>query len=239
MKVANVIAQGARLGKVYLQKGVIKFEDWADAMLEHMGDSVKDYLKRIYNQVAGDDELPIDLIEQMDSRRAVHEFDLDSFYDEELSVEDELFESFKEQLQGEGFKDNAALKALVAEVNEIKVSEVTQEQLKEAQELLESAVTELLADIPLKTEAGFKQAVELYKKLPLLNVKSSKSATNQAYSTPAPLAWLANSFADVQGGDTSLDNSSGNGALLAFSDKARPRPMILTRTGLSVWNGWG
>lgn len=63
-------------------------------------------------------------------------------------------------------------------------------------------------------EEIFDKMVDLYERHPRLMVRTSTSATDQAFSTPAPLAWIANVTANVRAGDTTLDSSAGNGMLL-------------------------
>lgn len=68
-------------------------------------------------------------------------------------------------------------------------------------------------------EAKFDQLKSLYESQPILGVRTSTSMAEQAYSTPAPLAWLANVIANVGENDTVYDSSAGNGMLLLGANK--------------------
>ena len=59
---------------------------------------------------------------------------------------------------------------------------------------------------------------DLYARQPRLAVRTGTSMRQQAYSTPAPLAWAASIFADVEPGDAVYDSSAGNGMLLIGAD---------------------
>lgn len=66
--------------------------------------------------------------------------------------------------------------------------------------------------------AAFNALVDLYNRQPNLNAKTSTSKINQAYSTPAPLAFAAQMLADVQDADTVYEPTGGNGMLLTATD---------------------
>ena len=228
----RLVTAGVKLGKNYMEQGIIKFADWADAMLDALDESILPHLKTIYNQIAGDESLSDEVMDAMDSRRDVKYFDLDSLYEDESFTPkeqekydaggDALFNAFKQRLKGEGFKDNHALKAELARLTHKTPAEITPEMMKSAQEMLETAATELLRESGLNyTEHAYNKAVELYKKLPLLNVRSSTSSINQAYSTPAPLSWLASAYSEVFDSRSVLDTTAGNGALLAFASPGK------------------
>lgn len=60
----------------------------------------------------------------------------------------------------------------------------------------------------------FDQLVDLYERQPNLSVRSSTSVANQAYSTPAPLAYVASELAGITNKTTVLEPTAGNGMLL-------------------------
>lgn len=68
------------------------------------------------------------------------------------------------------------------------------------------------------TNAIYDRLVDLYGRQPNLAVRTSTSMAQQAYSTPAPLAYLASSLADVQPGQKVYDSAAGNGMLLLAAD---------------------
>jgi hypothetical protein len=61
----------------------------------------------------------------------------------------------------------------------------------------------------------FDKLLDLYDRQPNLAVRTSTSMSQQAYSTPAPLAFVAKILADVGPKDVVFDSSAGNGMLLA------------------------
>ena len=89
-------------------------------------------------------------------------------------------------------ENNAALRKMVAEFDG---KEVDNYRLKEAQEMLEAAIARHSRDIVTSNHNGdastFNQLVDSYNKQPNLNIRTSTSVENQAYSTPAPLAFVA------------------------------------------------
>ena len=72
-------------------------------------------------------------------------------------------------------------------------------------------------------EAIYRHIVDLYATQPLLNVQNTTSITNQAYSTPLPIAYLSGLLARVANTTTVLEPTAGNG-LLAIT--ANPKNVI-------------
>ncbi|NBS69873.1 hypothetical protein EBT31_13310, partial [bacterium] len=60
----------------------------------------------------------------------------------------------------------------------------------------------------------YDQLVNLYERQPNLSVRSSTSVANQAYSTPAPLAYVASELAGITNKTSVLEPTAGNGMLL-------------------------
>jgi hypothetical protein len=122
---------------------------------------------------------------------------------------------------GRGPKDYNALKKLVAEFDG---TEPTQLRMKEGQEAYEAMLNRVASEIVLKNEGGsretFDRMVNLYEKQPNLSIRTSTSIDNQAYSTPLPLAFIADRFAGIGKGVSVYEPTAGNGALLIASDQA-------------------
>ena len=84
---------GVKTGAKLVEKGALKFADWADSMLglfERHGVSDKDatpYLKRVY--LATKAEVSDEHFEQMDSDRDVRAFDIDTLLEEESEEQEE------------------------------------------------------------------------------------------------------------------------------------------------------
>ncbi len=63
-------------------------------------------------------------------------------------------------------------------------------------------------------ERAFASLVDLYNRQPRLGSRTSASVAEQAYSTPAPLAYVASRLAGIDGKTTVLEPTAGNGMLL-------------------------
>lgn len=95
--------------------------------------------------------------------------------------------------------------------------ETTPDGKKESEEQIEQAaivaarnIAQTVSD-PLE---AYRQIVKLYEAQPRLGTRTVTSKVNQAYSTPAPLAYLAGQLADLKGGETIAEPTAGNGMLL-------------------------
>lgn len=114
---------------------------------------------------------------------------------------------------GEMPKDNPALKKIV-EAYDKKPAEPV--RMKQAQEALEVAIVSHARSVvgegagPRET---FDKLVKLYDSQPNMNVRTSTSIENQAYSTPAPLAYLADKLAGVGKNTRLYEPTAGNGML--------------------------
>jgi len=61
---------------------------------------------------------------------------------------------------------------------------------------------------------AYRELVRLYSEQPRLGTRTVTSKTNQAYSTPPPLAYLAGRLADLRNGKVIAEPTAGNGMLL-------------------------
>src|SRR5262249_2074992 len=64
----------------------------------------------------------------------------------------------------------------------------------------------------------YRALVDLSKRQPKLNVRTSTSVANQAYSTPVPIAYVASRLAGIDENTTVDEPTAGNGALLIAAD---------------------
>ncbi|WP_088429343.1 hypothetical protein [Halomicronema hongdechloris] len=71
------------------------------------------------------------------------------------------------------------------------------------------------------THDTYDRLVDLHDRQPALNVRSSTSVLQQAYSTPIPIAFLASSLAGVTPDKTVYEPTAGHGALLLGTDPAK------------------
>jgi hypothetical protein len=88
---------------------------------------------------------------------------------------------------------------------------------KTVDELVERAlvtVARRIVDNAKSPAEAFDKLVALYQSQPTLSTRTSTSIENQAYSTPAPLAYLASRLAGITKDTFVLEPSAGNGMLL-------------------------
>lgn len=92
---------------------------------------------------------------------------------------------------------------------------ITLKQLQEAVELeVVRMAGEIVRDTRLSADAKFSELVKLYNRQPTLSARTSTSVENQAYSTPAPLAFALGHMALVDPATRAYDPTAGNGMLL-------------------------
>jgi hypothetical protein len=105
-------------------------------------------------------------------------------------------------------------------------------------ELVERAVVETARGIVerdrtagVSADETFKKMVALYDNQPNLSTRTSTSVAEQAYSTPAPLAYVASRLAGIGPQTRVLEPTAGNGMLLmeASPKKARVNELNVTR----------
>lgn len=92
---------------------------------------------------------------------------------------------------------------------------------KEAQEALELALVRKARDIVAQGKSEretFDSLLAMYQNQPNLNVRSSTSMENQAYSTPTPLAYLSARMSGIDSYTTVYEPTAGNGMLLITAD---------------------
>lgn len=115
-------------------------------------------------------------------------------------------------------KDNPALKKLVEAFDGQPADPA---RMKQAQEELETAIAMSARDIVAKgrnDKATFDELLRLYESQPSLNIRTSTSVANQAYSTPAPLAFLASRLAGITRETVAHEPTGGTGMLLIGAD---------------------
>ena len=98
-------------------------------------------------------------------------------------------------------------------------------KLKQTQEDFEAAATRYISQIITDmraqgsdTKAIYEYIVNLYQNQPTLDVQSVLSKSNNAYSTPLPIAFLAGMLARVKSTTTVLDPTGGNGMLVVAAN---------------------
>ena len=214
--------------------GYHKFKDSAkfalDQIRANLGDDAADaltldHLQGAYIAMAGGKQ-------NADTKRAVIDVETKADIEahEAVSVDDEetadtaertLTQALRDELAANRMpKDNPALKKL-AEAFDGKPAD--QARMKQAQEALEAAIVqEARARVEKLDKEGtkttFASLLRLYESQPLLNVRTSTSIANQAYSTPAPLAYLASKLAGINQQTLVHEPTGGTGMLLIGAD---------------------
>ena len=120
--------------------------------------------------------------------------------------------------------DNRQLRAMLAEIDGKAPDDV---RMKEGQEALEvvmalngRATVAAMRKEGASTEEIFGAMSLLYQSQPRLEIRTSTSMENQAYSTPLPLSFLAGELAGLEKADT-YEPTAGNGMLLIGADASR------------------
>ena len=127
---------------------------------------------------------------------------------------DKLSEAFKPRLAGEGFKNINDARKVAKET----VGSEDPKLIEEAMELSVVRRAREIVDEGKGTQETYDDLVKLYERQPNLSTRTSTSVLQQAYSTPVPLAYVASRLAGVNKGETVLEPTAGNGALLIESD---------------------
>ncbi|MEO0825343.1 MAG: strawberry notch C-terminal domain-containing protein [Cyanobacteria bacterium J06642_9] len=97
-------------------------------------------------------------------------------------------------------------------------------EAKQVDEAVEAAVVRtarVLVTSAQTHEDAYDQLVDLLDRQPGLNVRSSTSVLQQAYSTPVPIAFLASALAGIDAQTSVYEPSAGHGALLIAANPAR------------------
>jgi len=90
---------------------------------------------------------------------------------------------------------------------------LTRKQIDEAVELGITKAARAIVQRGADPQTTFNELVKLYENQPVLGAKTSTSKVNQAFSTPAPLAFAASVIGDITGSEVVIDSTSGNGML--------------------------
>jgi hypothetical protein len=153
---------------------------------------------------------------------------------------------------GAGPKNYNDLKKIVTEFDG---EEPDQIRMKESQEAYEAMLNRVASEIVNKNSGGahevFDRLTRLYEGQPNLSIRTSTSIANQAYSTPLPLAFIADKFAGITWNTTTVyEPTAGNGALLiaanpkmtqanelnpARADTLRDEGFPVTQNDATVW----
>lgn len=215
------LIDGITLSGYHIEKGARTFSAYAKAMIEDLGDKVIPYLKSWYMGVKFDPRAA-EFMKEMDDEKAIDSFSFDK--EESIFDPDTKFKIAEDIAQhfafGNSFKDIVEARKFIAEKTGKKIEAGTPEA-KEADEAIEVGVVLAARKIINKGRSDsetYDGLVNLYNQQPNLNVRSSTSVREQAYSTPAPLAYVASKLAGINKDSTVYEPTAGNGMLLIDSN---------------------
>ena len=224
------LIDGITLSGYHIEKGARTFSAYAKAMIADLGDKVKPYLKQWYNAVR-DDPSAKSLADSMDSYDQVQKASLPDTTDGMMDLMDpedkfDIAKLLSATMTGPNpneYKTILEARAFISKLTGKKIEAGTAEA-KEADETIETAVVLAARDIiELNRKNGndfrtYDDLVALYERQPNLSVRTSTSIKEQAYSTPAPLAYVASQLAGITQDTSVYEPTAGNGMLLIDSN---------------------
>lgn len=129
------------------------------------------------------------------------------------AIADHFFEQFS---AGKSYRTIGEARQEVASLLGLKQKDLVK-QVKTIDEAIELGVVKAARKIVRSGKPQleiYRDLVDLYKRQPNLGVRTSTSVAEQAYSTPVPLAYLADVLAGVNENTRVYEPTAGNGALL-------------------------
>jgi hypothetical protein len=215
------LIDGITLSGYHIEKGARTFAAYAKAMVDDLGDKVIPYLKSWYMGVKFDPRAA-EFMKEMDDEKGIDSFSFDK--EESIFDPDTKFKIAQDIAQhfafGNSFKDILEARKFIAEKTGKKIEAGTPEA-KEADEAIEVGVVlaaRKIIDKGRSDSETYDGLVNLYNQQPNLSVRSSTSVREQAYSTPAPLAYVASKLAGINKDSTVYEPTAGNGMLLIDSN---------------------
>ena len=226
-----------RLMDAAFRKGYYKFKEAAkyviDTIRSKLGDDAADmisldHLQGAYIGMAGKyqdqgasskkDVVSVETLDELNEAPAEEEalFTL-SNPEQKFEVAQAIAAHFAE---GSNFPNIVAARAFISQKFGIEIRPGS-ESAKQADETIEAGVVLAARDIvengrkeKLTVDQIYEKLVDLYDRQPNLSVRSSTSVANQAYSTPAPLAYVASELAGITNKTSVYEPTAGNGMLL-------------------------
>lgn len=233
----------SRVMDIAFKMGYIKFKEAAkyvlDMIRDKMGDDqadqiTLDHLQGAYISMAGKyqdqgasskkeviaveslEELDQEVAEEAVAEEAPEGMDIND-PDTKFKVAQEISESF---LNNGEFRDITEARKMISEMTDQPIKPGTPEA-KAADEAIEAGVVMAAREIiaagrkdELTSQQIYDKLVDLYDRQPNLNVRSSTSVAEQAYSTPAPLAFVASELAGITNKTSVYEPTAGNGMLV-------------------------
>jgi hypothetical protein len=232
-----------RLTDAAFRLGYYKFKETAkyvmDLIRSRLGDEVADqitldHLQGAYIGMAGKyqdqgasskkEVIAIESLEELDQETVVEEeadeapegMDIND-PDAKFQIAQEISQSF---LNNGEYRDITEARKAISEMTGEPIKAGTKEA-KAADEAIEAGVVMAAREIIAKGRKDeltsgqiYDKLVDLYERQPNLNVRSSTSVAEQAYSTPAPLAFIASELAGISNKTTVYEPTAGNGMLV-------------------------
>lgn len=219
----------------HIERGVRKFADFCKSMIEDLGDWVRPYLQTVYLGAKADDDikkLGIDR-KEWSSEDEVLDFDVENF---DKQQESETGAHQYTDQQKRRFSDAVRVDMRIAlergekpyrSINDIRNRaeslglEVDSEGRDDImlQELVEDGLVRAAREVVesgrfggAKSKEAFDAICKLYEMQPTISMRSSNRVKMQQYSTPLPMAFVADMFA-YKGGKV-LEPTAGNGMLV-------------------------
>lgn len=151
-----------------------------------------------------------------------------------------------ERLANEGYKNITEARAHIGKLLDITIK-AGDINAKISDETIEYAVVVRAREIVSEGESNGKTSQEIYaelvdlyqNKMPNLNVRTSTSVEQQAYSTPVPLAYVASKLAGITDNSVVSEPSAGNGALLIGANPERVFANELNKDRAAALEGQG
>lgn len=168
------------------------------------------------------DEVSDEAIAEEGTEEALEGMDIND-PDAKFQVAQEISQSF---LNNGEYRDITEARKAISEMTGVPIKAGTKEA-KAADEAIEAGVVMAAREIIAKGRKDeltsgqiYDKLVDLYERQPNLNVRSSTSVAEQAYSTPAPLAYVASELAGITNKTTVYEPTAGNGMLVIGANES-------------------
>lgn len=203
----EILQIGAEMASLYVKSGVRKFAAFARDVkndLPEIWDKLKSHLRSIWEAAAVTND-GLDEPTRSQAKAAIDELDAAKAPVE--VGEDEIRTLIDSN-------ETTAQKS----VKMRQMAEAAGIELKAMQERVEAVLVKMASEIAhhdnLAPKTRFDMLVELYNRQPLFSARTSTSVENQAYSTPAPIAFALRHMTGVSNQTAVYDATAGNGMLL-------------------------
>lgn len=224
----EIVQAGITLAGYHIEAGARSFAAYSKAMIDDLGETVRPYLRSWYEGVR--------YHPTFDATGMTPAAEIDRSATETENPAAEEKPAAKEPAKNEPKQTGSALANRFRDefvngtekLNIIKArkiaSEVTGEPIvatspmaKTVEEQIEAGIVMASRDVVAKggtPGAIFDKLRAIYERQPLLTTRTSNSMDLQAYSTPAPLAFVASRLAGVRDASNVYEPTAGNGMLL-------------------------